>query len=641
MVTIDKTGKITSSNNGARLLFGYPMGKMLGMRVELLMPHSFRAGHQAYIDRYVESRVSSGAIGAWKVRPAVRSDGEQFDIRIALSVSTSMGQPVISSLIDPLYEAIIRTDGKGKIVEVSGSPWLLFGYTRDALKGQQIDMVLRHSTDWFSSGDRVVMCKNLVGDEFTALLKMKKEKDSYVGHFGQAPALRVTVTVLESGIILACSGESKALLGHKPKALRGQPITFLLPEEELAAVTLDKKAVVQMHHRNGRTVFVTVRVAKVKDASGKTLYEAVLKGKKGKEFKGLALKGQKLRYGGQVLGWYELGPSLGHGMCGPVKRAVHRLTGEEVAIKTLARDRYRELGMQWPPLKIDILDRVKHPNLVRMFDVISTPEEVLVIMELIDGGEMFDFCERSGALPENQARVMWRQLLSGVDYLHRGGVCHRDIKLDNLVLDCKHNLKLIDFGFATSFTDSEDLTLFCGSPDYAAPELVASVKYKGPAVDIWAMGVVLYVMVTGYVPFSSPDRIRTLRWDWPPGSTPSVSLQKLLSSIFQPSEKRATMDQLLSEAWANEGFSEPIALPDPGPLGQEQLQADILDEMQEHYGWSRDEVIAALNEHASNQITMTYHLLEYKKEKALVQKNPIWKRDLQKMAKSKQKCSVM
>jgi hypothetical protein len=101
------------------------------------------------------------------------------------------------------------------------------------------------------------------------------------------------------------------------------------------------------------------------------------------------------------------------------------------------------------------------------------------------------------------------------------------------------------------------------------------------------------------------------------------------------------MEQLVAEAWGNEGFAEPIPLAGRGPLGQEELQADILVEMQEHYGWNRDEVIASLNDETSNQITMTYHLLEYKKEKALVRKNPIWKRDLKQAAKSKQKCVVM
>jgi PAS domain S-box-containing protein len=226
MISMDKTGTITTSNNGARLLFNYPSGTMCGLRVEKLMPSEFRAKHQAYVDKYVETRLSQGAIGAWKVRPAVRSDGELFDIRIALSVSSSIEQPIFSALIDPLYEATVRTDNKGKILQVLQSPWLLFGLYRDALVGQQIDVLLRHSSDWFSAGERVVMCKNVVGDEFTALLKVKKEKDSYVGCFCQAPALRVKMTLLESGVIVSCTGESKALLGYKPKFVKKKKFFF-------------------------------------------------------------------------------------------------------------------------------------------------------------------------------------------------------------------------------------------------------------------------------------------------------------------------------------------------------------------------------------------------------------------------------
>jgi PAS domain S-box-containing protein len=642
MVSISGTGAIISCNNAGRELFGYPVGAMIGMGVDKLMPELYRKEHQAHVDRYVRTGVSQGAIGAWKRRTAVRFDGEQFDIRISLSVSITNDQYVISSLIDPLFEARIRTDPKGVITKAEGSPWLLFGHYRSAMVSENIAKLLVNSVDWFTPGERVIMCKNVAGEEFSALLRVKKDKEDLVGIFSKAPTLRVKILVLESGMIEDCEGESKALLGFKPKVMIGRHMSDFMPEDEVATISLDTKLVVQMHHRNGRTIFVGLRVTRVKDVGGRTLYQALLKGHT-KEADGLGLKGEKLRYGGEVLGWYELGPSLGHGMCGPVKRAVHRLTGEEVAIKTLSKHRYNELGMNWPPSKIEMMDRIRHSNLVRMFDTISTGDEIMVIMELIDGGEFFDYCERMGAVPENEARVFWRQLLSGVEYLHRLNICHRDIKLDNLVLDAKHNLKLIDFGFATSFEENEELNVFCGSPDYAAPELVSSIKYKGPAVDIWACGVVLYVMTTSYLPFSSPDRIRSIRWDWPPGSTPSSSLQNLLKSIFQPASLRATTEQLLAEPWGVETFSEPIKHPDKeGPVQEEHLDMEILEDMEKNYGWVQDEVVAALTDHSTNQITTTYHLLQYKKENAKVTKNPIWGNDIIKaQSKSKQKCALM
>ena len=424
--------------------------------------------------------------------------------------------------------------------------------------------------------------------------------------------------VLKTGVISDCEGESKALLGFKGKNLRGRPISEVLHDRELDYLSLDTKSVVQMHHRNGRTVFVSIRATAVKDLTGNTSYQLLIKGHTRHEFEGMGLKGEKLRYDGEVQGWYELGPSLGHGMCGPVKRAVHRLTGEEVAIKTLNRDRYLELGMKYPPPKIDFLDTLRHPNMVRMFDTIIRPEETLIIMELIDGGDMFDYLERTGALPEAACRRFWRQLLSAVEFLHSNNIVHRDCKLDNLVLDSEHNLKLIDFGFACSFTEGEQFHVFCGSPDYAAPELVASVPYNGPDVDIWACGVILYLLATSYLPFSNPTRIRMLKWDWPPAATPSPLLTKLLASIFQPAERRAKMKQLLSEEWNGQGDVRWRG------LEEEHIDDEIVEDMSEHYGWTEEEVLGSLKRHDHSQAATTYHLLEYSKTKATRDSEPIF-----------------
>lgn len=230
-------------------------------------------------------------------------------------------------------------------------------------------------------------------------------------------------------------------------------------------------------------------------------------------------------------------------------------------------------------------------------------------MELVDGGDMFDYLDRRGALPEPMARSFWRQLLSAVDYLHRKGVVHRDIKLDNLVVDFEHNLKLIDFGFATAFSPSQRFKVFLGSPDYAAPELVEAVPYEGPSVDIWACGVVLYLLCTGFLPFPNPQRIRSMHWEWPPGNQPSQPLVKLLFSIFQPFESRATMDQILREPWGG-----PDIRWDPAPSSCD-ADPEIITDMMEHYGWSEDEIRASLIHHDRSQLSTTYHLLEYRKRK--------------------------
>jgi serine/threonine protein kinase len=361
-------------------------------------------------------------------------------------------------------------------------------------------------------------------------------------------------------------------------------------------------------------------------------------------------------------------------MCGPVRRAVHRLSGEEVAIKTLSRQRYRELNMVYPPQELRLLERVRHPNLVRMLDTIWADDDVFIVMELISGGEFFEYCMAAGALPEAQAQVYWRQLVSGVDYLHRGGICHRDIsmfstsfvvvlifsaELENLVLDSNHNLKLVDFGFATAFFPGEKLKVFCGSPDYAAPELVGMTEYEGPKVDIWAMGgskrffppffflgltfatVCLYVMLTSYIPFSSPASILSYRFQFPAPQS-SQSSQQLVKAIFRPPDTRATMDALVVHEWTQQGCCESVRGHESCLLQPEhELHEDIIAEMEESFGWTREAIEAALAAHqVSSQVSTTYHLLDHKRHRAVAPKNPIWKGGKKKHTAQQQACTL-
>lgn len=182
------------------------------------------------------------------------------------------------------------------------------------------------------------------------------------------------------------------------------------------------------------------------------------------------------------------------------------------------------------------------------------------------------------------------------------------------MLDAQHRLKLLDFGFATHFEPGQQFTDFVGSPDYAAPEIVAAVPYQGPLVDVWAAGCVLFILSTSYLPFATADRIRSLSWAFPPGSTPSQPLLNLLEGIFQPPETRATMAQLLVHEWALDEAN-PIAV--PTSMTELEVDQSVVDDMVEHYGWSKDEIhelLSAKVPKLHSQIVTTYSLLKHRKD---------------------------
>ncbi|KAL7419812.1 hypothetical protein Q5752_005728 [Cryptotrichosporon argae] len=204
-------------------------------------------------------------------------------------------------------------------------------------------------------------------------------------------------------------------------------------------------------------------------------------------------------------GPYVLLQTLGEGEFGKVKLGVHNEYGVETAIKLIRRgsldDEARASKVE---REIDVLKSLKHPNIVRMFDVIDTEKYIGIVLEFAGGGELFDFILAQKCLNEKDATRLFAQLISGVDYLHQKHIIHRDLKLENLLLDKHRNIIITDFGFANRFEYENDdlMATSCGSPCYAAPELVVSEgMYVGSAVDVWSCGVILYAMLSGYLPF--------------------------------------------------------------------------------------------------------------------------------------------
>ncbi|KAF8591687.1 Pkinase-domain-containing protein [Ramaria rubella] len=204
-------------------------------------------------------------------------------------------------------------------------------------------------------------------------------------------------------------------------------------------------------------------------------------------------------------GPYLLLQTLGEGEFGKVKLGLHGQWGEEVAVKLIRRGNVdNPLRMSKVEREIEVLRTIKHPNIVRLYDVIETDKYIGIILEYASGGELFDHILAHRYLKEKDACKLFAQLISGVAYIHAKKIVHRDLKLENLLLDRNRNVIITDFGFANRFEHRADdlMQTSCGSPCYAAPELVISEGlYVGSAVDIWSCGVILYAMLAGYLPF--------------------------------------------------------------------------------------------------------------------------------------------
>lgn len=220
-----------------------------------------------------------------------------------------------------------------------------------------------------------------------------------------------------------------------------------------------------------------------------------------------------------------------------------------------------------------------HPNIVKLFQVIETEKTLYLVMEYASGGEVFDYLVLHGRMKEKEARAKFRQIVSAVQYCHQKRIIHRDLKAENLLLDSEMNIKIADFGFSNEFTPGNKLDTFCGSPPYAAPELFQVTyinnvvihdfinrffsqkgkKYDGPEVDVWSLGVILYTLVSGSLPFDGSTlrelRERVLRGKYRIPFYMSTDCENLLKKflVLNPA-KRASLESIMRDKWMNTGY---------------------------------------------------------------------------------------
>ncbi|KAI9101318.1 kinase-like domain-containing protein [Phlyctochytrium arcticum] len=279
----------------------------------------------------------------------------------------------------------------------------------------------------------------------------------------------------------------------------------------------------------------------------------------------------------ECIGPYIVLKSLGSGAFSHVKLAVHSRDGRRVAIKMLEKPGISSSAsssagptsaLKTATTEADLIASLEHPNIIRLVEILDTPTHTCLVLEYASGGELYDLiADHPNLLTEDRVRPLFRDLCIAVKYLHDNHIAHRDLKVENVLLDSSNSVKLTDFGLAQKFDPNIPLTARCGSEEYAAPELIQALPYDGRKTDLWALGIILFALLTGELPFSPRpgERPRSLfhricRGDFhfpdegKAGSTTaphvSDSAKDLVRRILKPNPaRRATMEEVLAHPW--------------------------------------------------------------------------------------------
>uniref|UniRef100_H0VB17 SNF-related serine/threonine-protein kinase n=1 Tax=Cavia porcellus TaxID=10141 RepID=H0VB17_CAVPO len=332
------------------------------------------------------------------------------------------------------------------------------------------------------------------------------------------------------------------------------------------------------------------------------------------------MAGFKRGYDGKIAGLYDLDKTLGRGHFAVVKLARHVFTGEKVAVKVIDKTKLDTLATGHLFQEVRCMKLVQHPNIVRLYEVIDTQTKLYLILELGDGGDMFDYImKHEEGLNEDLAKKYFAQIVHAISYCHKLHVVHRDLKPENVVFFEKQGLvKLTDFGFSNKFQPGKKLTTSCGSLAYSAPEILLGDEYDAPAVDIWSLGVILFMLVCGQPPFQEANDSETLTMIMDCKYTVPTHVSKeckdLITRMLQRDPKRrASLEEIENHAWLQGVDPSPatkynIPLVSYKNLSEEEhnsiIQRLVLGDIAD-----RDAIVEALETNRYNHITATYFLL--------------------------------
>ncbi|OBA18053.1 carbon catabolite derepressing protein kinase [Metschnikowia bicuspidata var. bicuspidata NRRL YB-4993] len=328
---------------------------------------------------------------------------------------------------------------------------------------------------------------------------------------------------------------------------------------------------------------------------------------------------------GVRIGKYQVLKTLGEGSFGKVKLAEHLTTNQKVALKIINRKTLAKSDMQGRvEREISYLRLLRHPHIIKLYDVIKSKDEIIMVIEFA-GKELFDYIVQRGRMPEDEARRFFQQIIAAVEYCHRHKIVHRDLKPENLLLDDHLNVKIADFGLSNIMTDGNFLKTSCGSPNYAAPEVISGKLYAGPEVDVWSSGVILYVMLCGRLPFDDEfipalfKKISNGVYTLP--NYLSEGAKSLLTRMLVVNPlNRITIHEILEDEWFKQGIEEYLLPPDLSKTNHNKIEVDedVIDALTMTMGYDRDEILNVIhscnkqqNPHQqSNEIIDAYLLMK-------------------------------